>query len=48
MMAAEYNFEVRFLEVCRRTEKDERTVKWRAREPALKYGSFMTAAINRD
>jgi hypothetical protein len=48
MMAAEYNFEVRFPEVCRRTEKDERTVKWRAREPALKYGSFMTAAINKD
>ena len=28
--------------------KDEKTVKWRAPEPALKYGSFMTVAINKD
>ena len=31
-----------------KNRKDERTVKWRAREPALKYGSFMTAAINKN
>jgi hypothetical protein len=29
-------------------QEGRKTVKWRAREPALKYGSFMTVAINKD
>jgi len=31
-----------------KNREDERTAKWRAREPALKYGLFMTGAIHKD